>query len=27
MPGVILGVKEILSRKELVVGLDKIMGI
>ena len=27
MPGVILGIKEILSRKELVVGLDKIMGI
>ena len=27
MPGVILGVKEIINRKELVIGLDKIMGI
>ena len=27
MPGVILGIKEIIKRKELVVGLDKIMGI
>ena len=27
MPGVVLGVKEILNKKELVVGLDKIMGI
>jgi len=27
MPGVVLGVKEILNKKGLVVGLDKIMGI
>jgi len=27
MPGVILGVKEITKKKELVIGLDKIMGI
>ena len=27
MPGVVLGVKEILNKIELVVGLDKIMGI
>jgi len=27
MPGVVLGVKEIVKKKELVIGLDKIMGI
>ena len=27
MPGVILGVKEIISHEDFVIGLDKIMGI
>ena len=27
MPGVILGVKEIINKQSLVIGLDKVMGI